>query len=452
MKIRDGEFFRKVPEDVKNLIYMLNSEGYEAYAAGGCVRDMILGLEPKDYDVTTSAPPGEVQALLESKGVKTFATGIRHGTVTALTDLRPVEITTYRIDGEYTDNRHPDEVVFTTDLAEDLSRRDFTVNAMVIGEDGLVDNFGGMEDLNAGIIRAVGNPKKRFEEDALRILRALRFASTYGFTIEEETSKAAEKCRGLLGNISAERIYSEFTGIICGKDAGRILRENRDILFEIVPELRACAGFDQRSRFHLYDVFEHSVRAMENVRADSVLRMADLFHDVGKPDCFSLDEEGEGHFYGHAERSADLVRDILNRFKTDNATRLQVITLVKNHHRQIEDSDKAVRRALNKMGVEDFFLELEVKRADGIATGKPSADEGRHWDNVEKRAREILARNECVNKEQLAINGRDLLAMGIPQGREIGRILAELLEKVIDGRLENDREKLLREVKNREKL
>ena len=440
-----SSLWRLVPEDVRNFIDILKGEGYEACVVGGCVRDMILGREPSDFDVTTSALPEDTVRILESKGVKTFGTGLKHGTVTALSGAGPVEITTYRVDGEYKDNRHPEKVRFTSSLRDDLSRRDFTINAMALGEDGVKDYFGGTDDLEKGIIRAVGDGEKRFREDGLRIMRALRFAATYGFELDEKTSEAVLSCRKLLENISRERIYSEFTRLICGKGAGGILRKYREVFFEIIPELEICSGFDQRSSFHLYDVYEHMVRAMENVRPEPVIRMAALFHDIGKPDCFTLGDDGEGHFYGHAEIGEEKAGEILARLKSDGETRRRVKLLVKNHHRQVEDTDKAIRRALGKLGEEQFFTLLELKRADGIATGKPSEDEGRHWLKVEKRAKDIIDRKDCVSKKQLAVSGRDLMEAGIPQGRVMGRILDELLEEVLDGRIRNDKEELLKE-------
>ena len=432
-----------IPEDVRNLTEILNSEGYEAYAVGGCVRDAVLGKEPSDYDIATSALPEDTMRILEAKGVKTFATGLKHGTVTALSGIRPVEITTYRVDGEYRDNRHPENVRFTASLKEDMARRDFTVNAMALGREGIKDYFGGISDLEKGIIRAVGDPEKRFKEDGLRIMRALRFSSTYGFSLDEGTSEAVLSCRKLLENISRERIYSEFTKLICGRGAGGILRKYREVIFEIIPELEICSGFDQRSSFHLYDVYEHMVRAVENVRPYPVLRMAALFHDIGKPECFVMGEDGEGHFYGHAEKSEETARRILRRLKADGETVRKVSLLVKNHHRQVEDTDKAVRRALAKLGEEMFFPLLELKHADGIATGKPAESEGRHWEAVKKRAEKILSAKECISKDRLAVGGRDLMAEGIPEGKIMGQILHALFEEVLDGELKNEREELL---------
>lgn len=434
-----------VPEDVERIMKVLSGGGFEAFAVGGCVRDMLLGREPYDYDVATSARPEKTRELLEESGVRVADTGIQHGTVTALTDRGFVDITTYRVDGEYTDSRHPDTVVFTDDLREDMARRDFTINAMAMRDDRIEDWFGGREDLRKGLIRAVGNPEKRFREDGLRIMRGLRFASVYGFQIEEETSDSMIRCGGLLKNISAERIFTELKKLLCGPSAGEVLRKYKEVFFQVIPELRKCDGFDQRSSYHLYDVFEHLVRAVENIDPDPVLRTAALLHDIGKPNKFSLGDDGEGHFYGHGEESERIGGEILERLRADGAFKFSVILLVKNHHRRIDDSDKAVRKALYKLEEKPFFDLIKLKRADGAATGRPLPEEGEHWSRVKIRAKRIIGENQCISRSRLAVNGRDLMEAGVPQGRIMGKILGDLLEEVLEGKLENEKAELVKE-------
>ena len=440
----------KVTEGVNFILETLRHAGFEAYIVGGCVRDMLMGREPHDFDVTTSALPEQVKGLFP----KVFETGLKHGTVTVLAGGEPVEVTTFRTEGAYSDGRHPDFVEFTGSLEEDLARRDFTMNALAWNhQTGIQDYFGGQEDIRTGIIRAVGSPDARFKEDALRILRAIRFASVLGFEIEENTERALHDNKELLGKISAERIQVELTKLLTGPGAGRIVMKYVDVIGVIMPEILAMQGFDQHNPHHIYDVLEHSATAIDKVRhtADaekSHLRWAALLHDIGKPETFSVDENGTGHFYGHAARSEEMARIILRRLKFDNETVRRVTDLVKYHDLQIELTTKAVKRALNKLGEETFRDLLLLKRADNLAQHPYFADRQQYYDKLEEILAQIIEENQCFSLRDLAINGNDLIAAGITDGRTIGRILENALAEVIDGNLPNEKENLLRWAKD----
>ena len=317
----------ELPKEVKNAIGRLEAAGYEAFAVGGCVRDSLLGNEPGDYDLTTAAKPEETKRVFQ--GEKIVETGIKHGTVTVILGETPLEITTFRVESEYRDNRRPERVEFTKSIEEDLARRDFTMNALAYSESrGIVDPFGGEADIKAGIIRAVGDPEKRFREDALRIMRALRFASALGFEIEPETEKALLENRALLLNVSAERLSEELLKLLCGQNVRRVLMKYTDVLGVILPELLPMKGFSQQNPHHVYDVLEHSAAAAEKVPPRPALRLGALLHDVGKPRCFTIDENGVGHFYGHAEISAQMAEEILGRLRLDSAAKKEVVSLV----------------------------------------------------------------------------------------------------------------------------
>ena len=333
---------------------LLQAAGYEAWIVGGCVRDALLGLPPKDYDLTTSALPEETQRVFAA--YPRIETGLRHGTVTVLLEGEPLEITTYRVDGAYSDARHPDGVTFTRSLRQDAARRDFTINAMAYAPGwGLQDFFGGQADLARGILRAVGAAEKRFREDALRILRALRFASVLDFTLEGETARAARACAPLLAAVSAERVSGELGKLLCGKAAGRVLRDYPDVLGVVLPEILPMVGLDHRNPHHCYDVWTHTTVAVDHVPPELPLRLALLLHDIGKPDTFSLGEDGQGHFYGHPRRSVELAEGILSRLRFPRRTRERVLTLVRYHDAVLEESPQRVRRWLNKLGPEVFF-------------------------------------------------------------------------------------------------
>ena len=436
----------KLPPQVQTALDILNGAGHTAYAVGGCVRDALRGATPHDWDLTTSALPQEMQACFA--GYHVIETGLQHGTLTVVMDGMPLEITTYRIDGKYTDNRRPDSVTFTVNLRDDLSRRDFTVNAMAYHpSEGIVDLFGGAEDLRFGRIACVGRAQERFAEDGLRILRALRFSSVLDFSIAEETAEAIHLQKGLLCGISAERIYAELTKLICGKGAARILREYADVLFEILPELRAMYGFDQQNPHHCYDVYEHTLHVLEAVRPEPILRYSALLHDAGKPAVFTKDERG-GHFYGHAKVSAEIARQTMHRLKSDRKTMDAVLELVVHHDVVFENPERGIRRMVNRIGFEQTRRLLELHRAD--VTGQAEYHRaGRIAESAEMLAflDELERADACLSLEKLAVCGRDVIALGVPQGREVGMILQALLEQVMDSALPNEREALLEAVK-----
>ena len=434
-----------MPENVREILERLEEAGYEAWCVGGAVRDALLGREPGDWDVATGAPP---EAVLELFAPNALPTGLRHGTVT-VGGGRGVEVTTFRRDGEYLDNRHPDHVEFTRSLAEDLSRRDFTVNAIAVDLRGdLADPFGGREDLRRRILRAVGQPEKRFREDALRILRGLRFAARLGSAVEPDTAAAIRRCAPLLRNIAPERIQAELTGLLCGEHVLEVLLEYPDVLGVFLPELLPCVGFDQHSVYHCYDVWEHTARAVAAVRPLPVLRYAMLLHDIGKPETFTLDEEGRGHFYGHWRRSVPLARAALERLRMDNRSKQTILTLVERHDCELPLSEKAVRRSLARYGEETLRLLLEVKRADNLAQAERYRDRQvliRQWEEMLEL---VLAEGECFSLRQLAVRGGDLTALGLG-GPAVGRGLETLLNQVMDGRLPNDRGILLEYAKEK---
>ena len=435
-----------LPQPALSALEQLNTAGYEAFLVGGCVRDWLMGREPGDYDITTSATPEQVEAVFA--GQRIIETGLKHGTVTVLQEGLPLEITTYRRDVSYSDHRHPDAVCFTPSLTEDLARRDFTVNAMAWSPaQGLVDLYGGRKDLEAGIIRCVGDPDARFTEDALRILRALRFASVLGFDLDPDTAGAALEKRQLLTLVSRERIAVELTKLVCGKQVGRIVTEHWPVLAVPVPELAPMAGFNQHSKYHCYDVLTHCAVAAETAPADRITRWAALLHDVGKPACFTRDERGRGHFYGHAGHSAHLTERILTRLRFDRDTVRRVTALVALHDYPIDPTEgspaRAVKKLLNRLGEEDFFRLLDVKRADALAHAPAYRGRTAACDRLETLARELLAAEACFSLKDLAVNGRDLQALGIPPGPELGRILETLLDAVLSDRLPNQREALL---------
>jgi tRNA nucleotidyltransferase (CCA-adding enzyme) len=440
----------KLPQNVKRIIEKLNANGYEGYAVGGCVRDAILGRNPEDWDITTSATPQEVKQLFK----RTFDTGSAHGTVSVLIgsgEERDIfEVTTYRIDGEYKDSRHPAEVEFTRSLAEDLKRRDFTMNALAYNDEkGLVDIFGGQEDIENEIIRAVGVANERFEEDALRILRGIRFSAQLGFKIEECTQLGMKALASNLANISAERIQVELIKLLVSSHPEKI-REAYElgITKVILPEFDVMMQTEQETPHHKANVGEHTILALENIRADKVLRLTMLFHDFGKPLYKTIDENGVAHFKKHALASFELSKSILRRLKFDNDTIDKVSHLVYYHDYRMPATKTSVRRAVNKIGIDLFPLYLEVRKADVLSQSEYQREEKlKDIETIKRIFEEIVADNECVQMKDLAINGKDLIALGVTQGKEIGKILKELLEVVLDNPEENEREKLLNRVR-----
>lgn len=432
-----------LPDGAAMILKRLHDAGYAAYVVGGCVRDALLSREPKDWDVCTSARPEEMQRVFADQHV--IETSLKHGTLTVMRGRVPYEVTTFRVDGAYTDHRHPDSVSFVDDVTQDLSRRDFTVNAMAWSpESGLVDAFGGQEDLRRGVIRCVGEADRRFEEDALRILRALRFASAYGFAIEPETARAARTRRETLLDVAPERVRAELAKLLCGQGAGAILREYADILQVVLPEIGPMRGFDQRTPWHRYDVWEHTVRTVENAPATEILRLTMLLHDAGKPGSFTVDEKGVGHAYGHAARSAELARAALTRLRVDNDTRDAVLLLVSRHDVPLSPDWKTLRRRLNQFGEETLRRLIDVRRADSLGKGtEPPADINAWAESMRAALDALLATAPCVTLKQLAVSGSDLRALGLPPGPALGACLNALLARVVDGDLPNDRAALL---------
>ena len=446
----------KLPDDVKLIIEKLQNAGYEAYAVGGCIRDSMIGRTPNDWDITTSAVPVEIKGLFRY----TVDTGIKHGTVTVLiypeaacskqerqrTRPNSYEVTTYRIDGEYEDNRHPKEVTFTADLKEDLKRRDFTINAMAYNdENGLVDPCGGMKDLEKKSVRCVGRPEERFAEDALRILRAVRFSAQLGFDIEETTADAAHTMSGTLHNISAERIREELVKLITS-DHPEYLRKAYElgITAIVLPEFDRCMETPQHNIHHCYNVGEHIICSMMNIEPEPILRLTMMFHDMGKPDTIVTDSDGTTHNYGHAAVSSKIAHEIMKRLKFDNDSIAAVTRLTGFHDIKIKPDRNEIRHAVNKIGKEYFPLLLKVKRADIMA----KSEHGRRQNletlsSVESIYKEITEQGECVCLNELAVTGSDLIDAGMKQGREVGAVLSELLADVLDNPEHNTKQYLI---------
>lgn len=425
----------------------LYENGYEAYIVGGSVRNMMLGMSVDDFDITTNALPNETKSLFSDFTV--VETGIKHGTVTVVVNGENVEITTYRTEGEYTDSRHPDKVEFTTSLELDLSRRDFTVNALAYdGKGKFVDLFGGEEDIKNKVIRAIGNPYERFNEDALRILRAVRFSSVLGFDIDSKTRCAMLECKHLLSKISKERIAVEINKFLCGKNVKKALLDNREILSEIIPEIAEMHGFDQKNRHHIYDILTHTAVAIENTLPITHLRLAALLHDTGKIYTVSTDENGEQHFYAHPHKSEEIARRYLNEYKYDNFTKDRVCLLVKIHDTVVEENKVYIKKRLNRIGKEAFFELINLQRADNKAQN-PVYDRTAHFDAVCEIAERVLSEAECFSLKDLKVNGRDLMEVGFPKGALLGKILDHLLKEVIEERIENNKECLLKVAKDR---
>lgn len=434
----------KLPEHVNRIIHRLQKEGYDAYAVGGCVRDTLLGREPKDWDITTSARPEIVKSLFSH----TIDTGIQHGTVTVMLDHVGYEVTTYRIDGEYEDSRHPKEVIFTGNLVEDLKRRDFTINAMAYNdESGLVDAFEGEQDLKKGIIRCVGNPHDRFGEDALRMLRAVRFAAQLGFSIEERTKVAVADLAPTLAKVSAERIQMELVKLLTSANPQE-MREVYELGLSRVflPEFDRMMETPQHNKHHMHTVGEHTIHALEAISEDKVLRLAILLHDVAKPLCITTDEEGQDHFKGHPQEGAKMAKEILRRLKFDNDTINHVCLFVRYHDDRPALSATSVRRMMSRIGEENMEGLLAVKRADTLGQSMYQRREKLAYiDEFEKLYQQIIREQQCVKKSDLALNGRDLIRMGMQPGKQIGAVLDHLFELVLEHPECNTRECLEKE-------
>ena len=453
----------QVPEDVKYIIEKLNNAGYEAYAVGGCIRDSILGRTPDDWDITTSAKPEEIKALFS----KTIDTGIQHGTVTVMCNHVGYEVTTYRIDGEYEDSRHPKEVIFTSNLLEDLKRRDFTINAMAynhmenpygkelaeIQEDqneeeqdmsGLVDAFGGIEDIKRKRICCVGNPIHRFEEDALRMMRAVRFSAQLGYEIEEETAAAIKELAQNLKNISAERIQVELVKLLVSAHPDYLEKAyNLGMTKVFFPEFDMAMETRQNNPHHIYTVGEHMLHCLEHVKADKVLRLTMILHDIAKPVTLQVGEDGVDHFYGHPEKGAEMARVILRRLRFDNDTIAKVTKLVKYHDRKLSLKPEKLRKAIVEIGPELFPMLLEVKEADMLAQSMYKREEkGTELAKIRKVYQKILEEKDCLKLKDLALDGKDLIALGMKPGKELGETLQTLFEYVLENPAKNTREDL----------
>ena len=431
-----------IPEQVNSILESLQKAGYEAYVVGGCVRDALLGREPHDWDITTSALPTEVKNVFP----RTVDTGLQHGTVTVLCGGTGYEVTTFRVDGVYEDGRHPKEVTFTPSLKEDLRRRDFTINAMAYNNaSGLVDLFGGQQDLENGVVRAVGDPVQRFTEDALRIMRAIRFSAQLGYEIEPGTLKAAEILAPNLQKISSERIREELEKTLVS-DRPELLRTAwaAGITKEFIPEFDRCMETDQINPHHCYTVGEHILKSVSLVRKDRILRITMFLHDIAKPICHTVDEEGIDHFRGHAEVGCNLAKTILQRLKYDNATIRKVTTLVKYHDTQIRLTEPSVRKAVVMTGADLFPLLLEVKQADFLAQSTFQREEKQEkFDTLRAIYERVLERGDCLSLRELAVNGSDLIETGVKPGREVGNILARMFEEVLNVPEHNNKEYLL---------
>ncbi len=435
----------EVPAPVNYIIQELEKCGHEAYMVGGCVRDSVLGRKPHDYDICTSATPDEILQAFPYEEI--IPTGLQHGTVTILINKEPFEVTTYRIDGDYSDNRRPDNVTFTKNLVEDLRRRDFTINAMAYNPRiGLIDPFNGLEDIKEEKIRCVGSAKDRFGEDTLRILRAIRFASQFGFVIEPDTDWEIHQQHKKLENISVERINSEFCKIVSSDSFCVQLLLYKDVFSLFIPELKSMFDFQQNNPYHAYDVFGHTVHAIKQCNSDDlVVKLAVFFHDFGKPHSYQDGEDGIRHFKGHGKVSAEITDSIMKRLRFDNETRNNVVELVYYHDATFEVGKKYVKRWLNKIGEKQFRRLLEVRRAD-IKGQKTDYEKSRieKVDNIEKNLEEILAEKSCFSLKDLTVNGNDVKeVMKLKEGKDIGYWLNEILKRVIDGELENNRDDLV---------
>ena len=430
-----------IPQEVNIILSRLEMAGYEAFCVGGAVRDSIMGIVPGDWDITTSALPEETRQVFSD--FKTIDTGLKHGTLTVIIDHKPYEITTYRIDGEYGDNRHPEAVSFTRNIEDDLARRDFTVNAIAYNpKKGIVDPYGGQSDIYNSIIRTVGDPHRRFNEDGLRIMRALRFSSTLGFAIDDKTAGAIHENKELLKNISAERINVELTKLLCGKNVFNILMEYPDVLSVIIPEIAPAVGFQQYGKKHAYDVWEHICHTVDTIPDDRILRLTMLLHDLGKVPTHKLNDKGDSTFKNHATVGGEMAREILTRLKSDKKTINRVSFLVGCHDFEPPESKVELKKHLKTKTPDDIRTLLIIKKSDRGALSESYRDISEGTALTLKWLKEIEDNNECCTISQLALNGNDLLEKGY-RGEEIGNILEMLLDAVIEEKTDNTKTALL---------
>jgi len=429
-----------IPSPARFVLEQLHTAGFAAYVVGGCVRDSLLGRTPGDWDITTAARPEQVHEALA--GIPVLDTGLQHGTVTAVVENVHLEITTFRTEGSYSDHRRPDSVSFAETVEEDLSRRDFTINAMAFSpKTGLIDPYGGQNDLKAGILRGVGDPQRRFDEDALRILRGLRFAARLQFSIEERTAAAMLAQKHLLESLARERVQAELLPLLCAPGAVEVLRQYAEIFAVILPEIAPMFGFDQQNKHHLYDVWEHTLQTMLHIAPDPCLRLVMLLHDCGKPACFSIDFRGDGHFYGHAAQSARLAQGALTGLRCSKELTDRVVRLIYYHDHDILDSRKSLLRWLGRLGEEDLRALLHIKIADNLGQ-HPRYLRVERFQKTLSSLDTLLVQQPCFDRSALALKGGDLLPLGY-RGAAVGKALDDLVAAVIDGQVQNKKEDLL---------
>lgn len=440
-----------IPEDILFLLSKLNDNGVKAYIVGGAVRDCLMSREPSDYDVSAECTPFQLLEIF--KDFPCVDTGIRFGTLSVFSGERYVEITCCRREKGYSDNRRPDAVEYCKNIEEDLARRDFTANAIAMDADGeLIDPFNGKKDIEDRIIRAVGNPERRFAEDALRILRAVRFESTLGFEMEEETKKAVKEMSFSLVNVSGERVFAELKKLLLGDNVFSVLMEYKEVVCTVIPELSRSVGFEQNNPHHIYTVYEHIAKTVEAAPKDINIRLCMLLHDVAKPACYTTDEKGVGHFYGHPALSERMAYDILKRLKADGETVKKVCFLTKYHDTRPSSTRKSLRKYLSKVGFEGARELLAVRRADLSGQSPAYFDQFEYLSESERIIDALEEEGVCISLEGLAVKGRDLIDLGIPKGKDIGEILSYLLEKVIKEEVVNEEEALLKLAKRKAKI
>ena len=437
----------------KLVLQRLTGAGYEAYLIGGSVRDFLMGIKPGDTDVATSATPDKVREVFSE--YKVVETGIKHGTVTVVIDKKPVEITTFRSDGDYSDNRHPDSVVFSGSLEEDVKRRDFTINSVAVSADGAIIDFeGGAEDIDKKRIACIGDPDRRFSEDALRILRALRFSSVLDFSIDKETSDSIHRNKDLLKNVSAERISAELKKLLCGINVRDVLLEYSDVMAVIMPEIKDCIGFEQVNHHHIYDVYTHSVIALSYSEEDLYTRTALLLHDIGKPATASFDAEGEQHFYGHPKKSAEICDSLLRRLRFPNTEREKIVKLVAMHdtpmyiEKRWIPSAKRIRRIISQVGVEDTRRLIDIHKCDNMAQNPDYYLGGEYYETLYSMVDDAVKRDLCLTVRDLAVDGNDLMKLGYV-GEHIGRTLEDILKKVLNEDIKNEKEEIISYLENK---
>lgn len=437
-----------IPSYINDIINKLNDSEYSAFLVGGCVRDSIIGRKTNDYDIATNATPTEMLEIF--KNYTTTTCGIKHGTVCVIIDKKFIEITTFRKEIGYDDNRHPDKVIFANTIEEDLARRDFTINALAYNkETGIIDIFDGEKDITKGVIKCVGNPEERFSEDSLRILRCIRFASQLGFSIEEETENAMLKCKDKLKFLSKERILAELEKTLLGDYVVDTLLKHKEILFEIIPKLRDIDGLEQNSPYHIYNVYEHTLRTLPHLPKDGVLRLAMLFHDIGKSVTYSEDEYGVGHFYNHGRKGKIIADDILKSLKVSNKNRLLILELIKYHSDTLTDKKPNIKKWLSIFGKENFEKFLKIRYSDCMAKEEQtSIQNSEELVKIRKVFREIIDNKECYSVKQLDIDGNDIKSLDIVTQEKIGKVLDLLLKAVIKEKVRNNKDSLIAYVKN----